>query len=60
MDTGIEIYFCDPAFALAARHQRQHQWTTAPVLPKGTDRPMHSTENLNWMAAELNERPAKG
>ena len=29
--TGIDVYFCDPKCAMAARQQREHQWTAAPV-----------------------------
>ena len=35
IDTGLPIYFCDPAQPLAARHEREHQRAAAPVLPQG-------------------------
>jgi IS30 family transposase len=38
IDTGLQVYFCDPHSPLAARHQREHQRPAAPVLPEG-DRP---------------------
>ena len=37
IDTGLAVYFCDPHSPLAARHQREHQRTTAPILPQGPD-----------------------
>ena len=30
-ETGMTVYFCDPKSALAARQQREHQRTAAPV-----------------------------
>ena len=35
IDTGLQVYFCDPQQPLAARHQREHQRAAAPVLPQG-------------------------
>jgi IS30 family transposase len=31
--TGIPVYFADPHSPLAARHQREHERATAPILP---------------------------
>ena len=31
IDTGLQIYFCDPEVTLAARQQREHQRTASPV-----------------------------
>jgi IS30 family transposase len=32
VDADIDIYFCDPHAPVAARDQREHQRTAAPVL----------------------------
>ena len=48
-----------PALALAARHQREHQRPAAPVLPERHDLSVHSEADLDWVAAELNDRPRK-
>jgi IS30 family transposase len=34
VDTGLAIYFCDPAQPLAARHEREHQRAAAAVFPQ--------------------------
>ena len=34
IDAGVQVYFCDPAQPLAARHEREHQRAAAPVLPE--------------------------
>ena len=33
VDTGVQVYFCDPQEPLAAREQREHQRIAPPVLP---------------------------
>jgi IS30 family transposase len=45
-NTGIAVYFCDP-HSLAARLQREHEWTGAQYLPKGTDLSIYSQEQLD-------------
>jgi IS30 family transposase len=34
IDTGIQVYFCDPKITVATRLKREHQRTTMPVLPQ--------------------------
>ena len=57
--TGIPIYFCDPALALAARHEREHQRPLRQFLPKGTDLSVHDFDALAAIAERLNHRPRK-
>ena len=46
-----------PALALAARQQREHQRPAAPVLPQGNRPQAWTAEQLDQVAAELNDRP---
>ena len=48
-----------PPQPMATRHQREHQRTAAPILPKGTDLSRWSTDDLESVAAEINSRPRK-
>ena len=34
VDTGVQVYFCDPQVAVATRIEREHQRAAAPVLPE--------------------------
>ena len=57
--TGLRIYLRRPTLTLAARHQREHQWTTTAILPKGSDLHHWTSQQLHHVAAELNDRPRK-
>src|SRR4051794_15029490 len=35
VDTGVPVFFADPAQPVAAGHQREHQRPLAPILPEG-------------------------
>lgn len=39
--TGVAIYFCDPAYPLETREQRNHRWAE-PAVPADKDLSVHS------------------
>jgi len=60
VDAGIDIYF-RPALALAAGGGERKN-TNGPLrqyFPKGTDLSIHSADDLDWVAQQLNDRPRK-
>ena len=40
IDTGVDVYFCDPKSSVAAGNQREHQRTVTPIL---SQRHQHET-----------------
>ena len=56
----IDIFFCDPHAPWQRGHQRKHQTAcSANTFRKAPTSPIHSAQDLDWVAAELNDRPRK-
>jgi IS30 family transposase len=57
--TNLEIYFCDPAKPWQRGSNENTNGLLRQYFPKGTDLSVHSAEYLEFVAAEMNERPRK-